>query len=196
MSEERIVIVITGVPGVGKTAVSEILAERVGGAHIDLTELAIGRGFLTGVDEERDTSVVDLERIKGFISSEIESSDRPLIIEGHFATDVVSPQSVSIVFVLRRAPWLLKEELEARGYTPIKVKENVEAELLGVCLADAMGSNEPEKVCEIDTTGRPPEETAGEILSVMEGNRGCLRGQIDWMASPEVEGLLEELDCT
>jgi len=181
---------------VGKTTVSEILAERVGGEHVDLSELAERRGLITGVDSERETSIVDLKRMKGLISSMTGSSGSPLIIDGHYAVDVVPPEAVRLVFVLRRAPWVLKVELEARGYPPSKVRENVEAELLGVCLADAMGSNEPGKVCEIDTTGRPPEETAGEILSVMEGTSGCLRGQIDWMASPEVEGLLEELDCT
>ena len=189
MSITRKVILLTGVPGVGKTTIAALLSERLKGVHVNLSELALAEGLVTGYDSIRETSIVDLERMTTRLMEIIREGRDPLVIEGHFSQDVVSPERVSNVFVLRRAPWRLKDELESRGYNPEKVKENVEAELLDICLVEAIEAYGKEKVCELDTTGIKPDEIIETITSVLRGERSCEIG-IDWLSHPEARELL------
>ncbi len=189
MSNTRKVILLTGVPGVGKTTIAALLSERLKGVHVNLSELALAEGLVTGYDSIRETSIVDLERTTTRLMEIIREGRDPLVIEGHFSQDVVSPERVSNVFVLRRAPWRLKDELESRGYNPEKVQENVEAELLDVCLVEAIEAYGKEKVCELDTTGIKPDEIIETITSVLRGERSCEIG-IDWLSHPEAKELL------
>ena len=192
MSAAKLVILLTGVPGVGKSTVAGMLAERLGGDHIDLSDLAEQMGFITGWDEKRETAIADIDGLRQQVKLISDASERPVIVEGHFAAHVGIPATEPLIFVLRRAPWRLKEELEARGYGEEKVSENVEAELLDVCLVDSLEVHDPERICEVDTTDRPPEDVVEEILSVVHGDAKCRRGQIDWLGRAESERLLED----
>ncbi|UCH58000.1 MAG: hypothetical protein JSV18_03620, partial [Candidatus Bathyarchaeota archaeon] len=148
-------------------------------------------------DEERETSIVDLEILTERLAALLERHETPMVVEGHYACDAVPSNLVSHAFVLRKAPWRLREELAARGYAEEKVRENVEAELVDVCLVEAVEALGPELVCEIDATDRPPAEVAEEILSIVQGRGPCRRGEIDWLAHPESRGLLEGRgECT
>jgi len=189
MSNTRQVILLTGVPGVGKTTIASLLGERLKGGHVNLSELALEQGLLTGYDSMRETSIVDLGRTTTRIMEIIVERQGPLVIEGHFSQDIVPPECVSNVFVLRRAPWRLKDELESRGYSPEKVKENVEAELLDVCLVEAVEAYGEEKVSELDTTGIEPNEIVETIISVLRGEAPREIG-VDWLSHPESRGLL------
>jgi len=195
MPSQRLVIVLTGVPGVGKTTVSERLVDMIGGLHIDLSAFAEGEGLVVGWDERRGTAVVDLNAVRERLDGVLNSTSGPLVIEGHFAADIVPSGIASFIFVLRRAPWVLRDELEARGYGREKVWENVEAELLGVCLVEAMEAYGPERVCEVDTTELTETEAAEAILSIMDGRVPCQRGTIDWLGRVESKWLLEGSEC-
>lgn len=188
---ERRVIVIAGVPGVGKSTVAGAVSERLGCPIIGVSELAVKEGALLGRDEERDTDIVDLPKLMEKITEVISASEGPIIVEGHYAYDVVPSDLVSHALVLRRAPWVLKDELRERGYSEEKVRENVEAELLDVPLVEAIEALGPDLVCEADTTGRTPEETVDEVLGILEESMPCRRNLVDWLGSPETRGLLE-----
>ena len=188
---ERRVIVIAGVPGVGKSTVAGAVAERLGCPVIGVSELAVKEGALLGRDVERDTDVVDLPRLKEIIAGVVSATEGPIIVEGHYAYDVVPSDLVSHALVLRRAPWTLKEELRERGYSDEKINENVEAELLDVPLIEAIEALGSSLVCETDTTGRTPDETVDEVLGIIEGSIPCRRKLVDWLGSHETQALLE-----
>ena len=188
---ERRVTVIAGVPGVGKSTVAGAVAERLGYSVIGVSELAAGEGALLGRDVERETDIVDLPKLKEKIAEAISATEGPIIVEGHYAYDVVPSDLVSHALVLRRAPWVLKKELRERGYSEGKIRENVEAELLDVPLAEAIEALGPDLVCEADTTGRTPEETVDEVLGILEGSMPCRRNLVDWLGSPETRALLK-----
>jgi adenylate kinase len=191
MSREKRVLLVTGVPGVGKTTVAKLLADRMRGAHINLSDLAENEGLITGFDEIRGTSIVDLEGMKKRLARIIDAGSGSMIFDGHYAPEVISREVDSFAFVLRRAPWKLKEELAARGYPEEKVRENVEAELLDVCLVEAIESLDAERVCEVDTTDKTPHEVVDEVMSTIRGSKPCRRGIVDWLGHPESRGLLE-----
>jgi adenylate kinase len=197
MSNQRQVILLMGVPGIGKTTIARLLADRMEGVHTDLSDLAKKEGIIKGFDERRKTSIVDLEGMRARLNPILEDGEKPLILDGHFAADIVPPPTVSYAFVLRKAPWKLKEELRVRGYSEEKVMENIEAELLDVCLVEAVEALGSERVCEIDTTGRTPEEAADEAIHIIQGLRPCRHGHIDWLGHAESRELLEEMGrCT
>jgi adenylate kinase len=191
--DERQLLLITGVPGTGKTTVSTLLAAELGAEHIELTRLVREGGFNQGWDQARATVIADMKALRHAIANILDNTKSTLIIDGHYSPDVAPRQETTLVVVLRRAPWVIREKLLARGYSARKVRENVEAELLGVCLADALAVQDPEKICEIDTTAQSPEETVKLILAVLDGDVKCSHGEVDWMNSPEAEALLRKL---
>jgi adenylate kinase len=191
--DERQLLLVTGVPGTGKTTISTLLAAELGAEHIELTRLVREGGLSRGWDQARATAIADMKALRNAIFNILDNTTSPLIIDGHFSPDVAPRDETTLVIVLRCAPWVIREKLLARGYSIRKVRENVEAELLGTCLTDALAVQDPAKVCEIDATTQTPEETVKLILSVLDGEVKCSYGAVDWMNSPEVEALLREL---
>lgn len=174
----------------GKTTVAQLLAERMGGVYFNLSELAENEGLIAGFDETRGTSILNLEGMKARLAQVVEAGVDDLVFEGHYAPDVVPQEAVSLAFVLRRAPWRLKEVLDARGYPEEKVMENVEAELLDVCLVEAVEILGEERVCEVDTTDGTPDEVVDELMAIIRGLKPCRRRIVDWLEHPESMGLL------
>ncbi|HIP89806.1 MAG TPA: kinase, partial [Thermococcus paralvinellae] len=82
------------------------------------------------------------------------------------------------VIILRLHPKIIGERLRNRGYSREKVSENVEAELVDVCLIEAI--DEHENIIEIDTTGKTPDQIVEEILELL--NKGIKKriGIVDW----------------
>ena len=190
---QPLVVLITGVPGTGKTTVSAILAKSLGGDHVEITHLVHEGGMSLSWDQSRATSIADINALRHVLSNIIAASTKPVVVDGHYSTDVVDRESATLVVVLRRAPWVLRAQLQERGYSPRKIRENVEAELIGTCLVDALESQDHGKICEIDTTGQALEETVKLVLAALEGEAACGYGSVDWMGAPEAEALLREL---
>ena len=193
MEPTRVVILITGTPGTGKSTVSKLLSVELRGEHIELTRLVNESGLSQGWDKTRSTTIADLKALRLALANIIGAASKPVIVDGHYSPDVVTRDEVTLTVVLRRAPWVLREELKARGYGASKIQENVEAELLGTCLVEALAAQDPDKVREIDTTGTTPDETVKVITATIDGEAKCRHGTIDWLNSPEVEKLLKEL---
>lgn len=173
----------------GKTSVSQLLASELDAVHIDLGELVKREGLFTEVDKVRETLVADLDRVSDRVREMIRSSGRDVIVDGHYAMDVVPAEEVSVVFVLRRDPAELKRLMEKRGFKERKLWENLAAEILDVCLYDTISACGAEKVCELDVTGKSVGEVVQEILTVLEGKIKCNVGVVDWL------GKLEKLGC-
>lgn len=190
MNKFKRVILITGTPGVGKTAVSHLLASRLNATHIDLAKLVKRERLTSGVDKARGTLIADTEKVSERVQKIIEGCERDVIIDGHYAVDVLPAKDVHLVFVLRRDPKELKEMLENSGFRERKLWENLAVEVLDVCLWDAVRACGSEKVCEIDVSGKEIEEIVEEIVSVLEGKRKCSVGIVDWLGKLEREGRL------
>jgi len=181
-----------GTPGVGKTAVSHLLASRLNAAHIDLTKLVKREKLNSGVDKARGTLIADTEKVSERVQEITRGREGDVIIDGHYAVDVLPAKDVHVVFVLRRDPEELKGVLEKRGFRERKLWENLAAEILDVCLWDAVRACGSEKVCEINVSGKELEEVVEEIVSVLEGKRKRGVGIVDWLGKLEREGRLQD----
>ncbi len=183
---------VTGTPGVGKTVISELLASRIKARLISLGDLVKREGLHTGLDRKRDTFVADLEKVSERVKEIIAQSAEEVVIEGHYAIDVASPEDVRLAFVLRRDPEDLRRILRERSYREEKVRENLAAEILDVCLYDAVKRLGTSKVCEIDVTARRAEDVVEEVLQVLHGTKECRLGVVDWLGKLEGQGKLDE----
>jgi len=184
--------VITGTPGVGKSSVSRLLASRIKADLISVGDLVKKERLYIGVDKKRETLIADLEKVSESVEKIIAASCRDVIIEGHYAADVVTPEEVYLVIVLRRDPQELKSILKKRNYAEEKIRENLAAEILDVCLYDAVSRCGIEKICEFDVTHRKVEEVVEDILPVLDGKKERKVGIVDWLGKLNSEGKLEE----
>jgi adenylate kinase len=185
-------ILITGTPGVGKTTTAHKLASKLNAHYIGITELAKKQQLTTGTDKKRQTLVADTKKVSKQLQQTLAKAKGTVIIEGHYAVDVVPNKDVDTVFVLRRDPRQLKSTLENRGYQEKKLWENLAAEILDVCLWDALSACGANKVCEIDTSGKTVEAVVEEMTMVLEKRKECRHGIVDWLGKLEKEGQLEE----
>jgi adenylate kinase len=167
-----------------------LLADEIGARHIDLSAYSKDLGLIVSKDEEMDTWIIDLEALKMKISSELKAAEGVVILDGHYAHDVAPPNMTLIVFVFRKAPWVLAEVLQGRGYSEAKVWENVEAEIMGVCTAEAIETHKPRKVCEIDTTTATAEQSLQKMLRRIQGKAACDE-IVDWLSHPKTTELIK-----
>ncbi len=186
------IILITGTPCVGKTTIAKALTAKLGGEYINLTDFAKTYNLTLGEDKERGTIIVDEQKMQRKIEETIETSQNAnIIIDGHFASAVTPAKHVTNIFVLRRNPKELKMFMEKTGYSGSKMWENLQAEIIDICLGEAIEVHAG-RVCELDVTGKTVEEVVGEILDVLEKRKNCFVGIVDWMGTLEVEGILDE----
>lgn len=163
-------VAVTGTPGTGKTSTCDVLSQR-GYVVLDLDALAREGGFITGRDESRGTDEVDVEALR----ESLRVPAKVAFLRSHYAHEM----DVDLAVVLRCSPALLRKRLEARGWPPAKVRENVEAEAIDVVLQQAV--ERLPKVYEVDTTNCTPSETADAVLGVLQGKtRGREPGSVDW----------------
>ncbi|AEC52745.1 putative kinase [Pyrococcus sp. NA2] len=162
-------IAITGTPGVGKTTIAKLLAERLGYEYVNLRDFALEKGCGRKVNDEVE---VEIDELAYFVEREFKGKDA--ILDGHLS----HLMPVDLVIVLRVHPGIIGERLKKRGYSKEKIGENVEAELVDAILIEAI--DEHENVIEVDTTNKTPEEVVNEILELI--NSGVKRriGIVDW----------------
>ena len=192
VSRFKRVVLVTGTPGVGKTSVSRMLAARLNATYLSLADLVEKEKLVSGVDKARGTLIADMDKVSKRVRELIAGSNQDIIVEGHYAVNVVPAKDIHLVFVLRREPEELKKLMEERGYKESKLWENLAAEILDVCLTDAVSACGHEKVCEIDASGKKIEDVVEEILSVLEGKRKCFVGIVDWLGKLDREGRLQD----
>ncbi len=163
-------VALTGTPGTGKTTVAELLREKYRVVH--LNEFTEAR---REYDESRDTYVVDIDYLQKKVDEVHE--DEVLIVEGHYAQDM----HVDIAIVLRCHPDELKRRLKSREYSEMKIMENVEAEAMGIITEECLDLFPEEKVYEVDTTNRSPEEVARAVEEIISGRGDEFRKRISYM---------------
>lgn len=166
-------IFITGTPCTGKTTI----ASKLNGRLIKINDLARSHGFIMGVDEKKGYEIIDIEKLSSYLHELIRNCDETLIVEGHVAHLL---DGADKIIVLRVHPDKLKARLEARNYSEAKIRENLEAEALGVCSAEAYDKY-GEKTQEINATDLSIDEMVDEVERIISDDVTCPVGEIDFM---------------
>jgi adenylate kinase len=188
----KCVILVTGTPCVGKTSAARLLASKLDALYINLTELAVRESLVLGKDEERDSIIIDEARMRRKIRETIENCEKKyIVVDGHYAVNVVPKRLVTHVFVLRRDPVELRKFMEQCGFSGRKLWENLASEILDVCLVEALKIHGEAKVCELDVTNKSVSETVNELSAILSGVKKCGVGIVDWLGKLEKDGLLD-----
>ncbi len=163
-------VAVTGTPGTGKTSSCDVLAHR-GYLVVDLDDVARQGGFVVGRDEARQTDEVDVDALR----ENLRVPAKIAFLRSHYAHRM----AVDMAVVLRCSPAVLRRRLEARGWPPAKVRENVEAEAIDLITQEAV--EQLPLVYEVDTTASTPPKTADAILGILQGKTdGHVPGSVDW----------------
>ena len=169
-------VALTGTPGTGKTSVSNILKQK-NYTVISLNEIAISNNFILGVDEKRDSKILDIKKINSFISKSYANSDL-IFIEGHAShlLDIIDK-----VIILRCHPKKLQKRLEKKGWGKDKILENIEAEALDIILCEVVEYFSEEQIFEINTTNKKPTDISRDVENIIKGKiKNYSFGKIDW----------------
>ena len=173
------IIALTGTPGTGKTTVATLLKKK-SYTVVELNKLAKEKGFVDGYDEERECSIIDVEKLQVYLKENLFKKNEKIILDGLLSHLV---KNVDLVIILRCHPGELKKRLETKGWSERKISENVEAETLDIILCEAAELHEKNHLFEIDTTHKTVREIAEIVDGIVNGrfNKGEYDiGMVDW----------------
>jgi len=148
------IIAISGTPATGKSTVAKLLAKKLGCKYIDLNRIAEKKNLYAGYDSKRGVKIVDID----LIENEIKTMKVDLVLDSHYSHEIENDLTV----ILRTNPRELRERMKKKNWPEKKIEENVQAEIMEICKAEAFELGR--KVLEIDTTKKTPEEAVEEIL--------------------------------
>lgn len=165
------IILITGTPGTGKSTAASRLSKKTGFQLISINK-TVDASVIIGIDKSR-SKIVDVRKLSTKIKGTLKKN---AIIEGHLAHLL---NFGDIVIVLRTNPKTLKNRLEKKGFGKEKIKENLEAEALDVCLVESLDRHE--RVYEVDTSEKKRSEVLADIVSILAGDVSeYMPGKVDW----------------
>ena len=184
------VIFISGTPCTGKTTVAADLNDFLSdngfnSKLIKINDFAFENDLVLGEDPDKFYKVIDIdklniclnEEIDNFLSNDESGSIKVMIVEGHLSHLC---EGADKMIVLRLDPSILKERLKERNYAESKINENLEAEALAVCSAEAYDIYK-DKTNEIDVSYKSVKEIRDLIIAIATENMVCPVGSIDFM---------------
>ena len=187
---EDTVIFISGTPCTGKTTVAielnDYLSDNgLNSKLIKINDFAIENDLVLGEDPDKFYKVIDIDKlndclngeINNFLSTDTNGSIKVLIVEGHLSHLC---EGADKMIVLRLNPDILQIRLEERNYTESKIQENLEAEALAVCSAEAYDIYE-DKTNEIDASDKSVDEIRDLIIDIVSDKLESPVGSIDFM---------------
>ena len=171
------IIFISGTPCTGKTTVSEVLSEKLNWNLVKVNDLAISNNLVLGIDEEKGYKIIDIDNLNTSLQNII-SKEENLIVEGHLSHLCSGADKM---IVLRCRPEILEERLSSRKYSSSKIRENLEAEAMGVCSAEAYEIYNQDNLFELDVSDLSVDEIVLILLDVINGEMALTFGEIDFM---------------
>jgi adenylate kinase len=187
------VIIVTGTPGVGKTAFSRKLAREIGADYLSFNEYISGKHLYRRFDRRRGTKVVDVQRARRSLKSFLKKAHGLVVIDTNIPDVVDLKQTVERVFVLRCHPLLLEKRLRRKGWRDTKVHENVLAELLDSCATDSLQYYGRQKVTQIDTSHTDLQHSISKARKALTNKSQKWYPFLDWLRTLDKEGSLDQV---
>ena len=143
------VIIVTGSVCTGKTTLAKLLAKKYHAIYINVNELIKDFKLYSNYNEKLKAYNVNTNRLNKFLINLIKNSKNNLILDSHLSHYLPS-KYVDLRYVTKSDIKVLKNRLMKRRYNKEKIRENLDAEILDVCLTEALENKHKVKI--IDTT--------------------------------------------
>lgn len=134
------IIIVTGTPGTGKTTFAKRLAKSKGYKYIDVNKIVKKYGLSEGYDQKRKTKIIDEKKLAKVLEKIIKDARKKkekLVIDSHLS-HYIAPRYVDLCIVTKCSLKELEKRLKKKGYSKAKINENIECEIMDICLNEAM----------------------------------------------------------
>ena len=146
------VIIVTGTPGTGKTALSKKLSKKLAFRYLDVGSIIKKYNFSEGYDEKRKTHIVDTKKLNRELVREImncKKTEKGVIIDSHLS-HYLPKKYVDLCIVTKCNLRVLEKRLRKKKYFKAKIRENMDVEIFDICLNEAKDNKH--KIFIVDTT--------------------------------------------
>jgi len=171
---------IIGTPGVGKSRLANALGRKLKLDVIDLGVVVKAKKLYQKYDSTAQSFVIDNRKVKDYLDTQL--MDKDAVIATHYLDRLIPAARVRLAIVLRLDPRILARRLRARDWTWMKTWENIESELVDVCLEEAVRVLGKKKVVQIDTTGLTHSNVLAKADSAVRVKRRFPGTRVDWLA--------------
>ena len=163
-------LLITGVPGTGKSTVAGLLSEKTGAALIDINKLVNVLKLYSAMDETDGAKIVRLKELQGELSAAINGAESARHCRGpsRLRDGAAGLKGDSAAL---RAEGAAQRLASGRNYPPEKIAANALSEALDYCTVLSEKNYGKRKVWEIDTTEDICEKVADECEKIILGKR-------------------------
>ena len=176
------IILVTGTPGVGKTALAERLARKTQSDYLNLGEHVRTRELYRRFDRSTRSYIIDERRLHESLVQFLRANvRRSLVIETHWLGRFMPKRPGMIAVVVRLDPVILAKRLLTRKWPRRKVWENVEAELIDLSLYESLKFLGTKRVYQIDATRKTALELTQEALRLISSGRGWDEETPNWL---------------
>jgi len=165
-------IIVTGVPGTGKSTLAKALAKKMKCAYIDVNEIVKREKLWSRLEE--GVMVVKMKELERRLR-ERAGSAKNYVVDGHLACELKIP--ADLVIVTRTNPDMLKKRLMKRDYDKITLIENMMAEAHDYC---TILSEERYKDVREVVTDKKLADALKQVGKIMKDPKALKAGWVAW----------------
>ena len=143
------VFIVSGSVCSGKTTLAKLLSKKYHSIYIDVNELIKDFKLYSSYNKKLKAYNVNTNKLNRFLINLIKDSKNNLVLDSHL-THYLPSKYVDLCYITKCDIKELKKRLEKRKYNKDKIRENLDAEILDVCLIEALENKHKVKI--IDTT--------------------------------------------
>lgn len=145
LQNRRMVILVSGIPGTGKTTISKRLSEYLDLEYLDVNKVIEDDNLTEGYDKEKDCRIINEDKL---VASLLKRVNKSVVIDSHMS-HYIPPGNADVCLITHCSLKELQRRLYERGYKKEKVEENTEAEIFDECGQEAFEKGH--KIIEVNT---------------------------------------------